>query len=80
MEYMKKGAIFSSNYWAEEMPGSKKKPTNILSEAKARKYFSQLLSALDYCKKTEDIKEILLINKYIIMFMLFTETSNQKTF
>ena len=51
MEYMKKGAIFSSSYWAEEMPAAKKKPPNILSEEKARKYFSQLLSALDYCKK-----------------------------
>jgi len=51
MEYMKKGAIFSSNYWAEELPSSTKKPPNVLSEAKARKYFSQLLSALNYRKK-----------------------------
>ena len=52
MEYVKKGAIFSTSYWAEELlPNNhapSKKPPNILSESKARKYFRQLISAVYY--------------------------------
>ena len=50
MEFMKKGAIFSSNFWEAELINSKpmKKPPDILSESKSRKYFRQLLSALNY--------------------------------
>jgi len=52
MEYSKKGAIFSSNYWSEELSITTKKPPDFLTESKAREYFSQLLSALNYCKKS----------------------------
>lgn len=49
MEYMKKGAIFSSSFWEEELKTKPvKKPPDILSESKSRKYFRQLLSALNY--------------------------------
>lgn len=49
MEFMKKGAIFSSSFWEEELKSKPlKKPPDILSEFKSRKYFRQMLSALNY--------------------------------
>jgi len=53
MEYVKRGAVMSRNYWrhepkdvSEEVQGK----LRCLSEEKAKKYFRHLVLSLDYCK------------------------------
>jgi len=60
MEYIKKGAVLSRNYWRNELNkvggaalneiDSENMKMNRLTEEKAKKYFRHLVLALDYCK------------------------------
>lgn len=58
MEYIKKGAVLSKNYWKDEkakteefklnMEENGQRKENRLTEEKAKKYFRHLILALDY--------------------------------
>lgn len=59
MDFMKKGSVLSKSYWRYELAKvqefnlndeeSENLKRNRLSEAKAKKYFRDLICALDYC-------------------------------
>jgi len=61
MEYIKKGAVLSKNFWKNELSKvngqelseleSENVKKNRLGEAKAKKYFRHLILALDYRNK-----------------------------